>query len=98
GGLVPGSALGILGGLVLGRLLVGLYGDLVRYPDLTFRMTPSLVAIALAASAAAAVTGASIAVRAAVSLPPAEAMRPPAPARYRRSGVERVGLGALLGP
>ena len=35
--------------------------------------------------------GAAIAVRAAVSLPPAEGMRPPAPARFEAGLVERLG-------
>ena len=40
--------------------------------------------------------GALGAVRRAVRLPPAEAMRPEPPAMYRRSVVERLGLGRLL--
>ena len=42
--------------------------------------------------------GALLAVRAAVALPPAEAMRPPVPARYRRSWIERLGVARLIGP
>src|SRR6185369_16968512 len=49
-------------------------------------------------STGSAALGALLAVRAAVRLPPAEAMRPPAPARYRRTLVERLGLGMLAGP
>jgi len=37
-------------------------------------------------------------VRGAARLPPAEAMRPPTPARYRRGVLERLGLGTLAGP
>jgi putative ABC transport system permease protein len=96
--LVPGAAVGILGGWLLGRLVLGLYATVFRFPDLTFRATPALVATAVLVSFAAAVAGALLAVRAAVRLPPAEAMRPPTPARYRRSLPERLGLGALLGP
>jgi putative ABC transport system permease protein len=44
------------------------------------------------------VAGALGAVRGAVKLPPAEAMQPPAPARYRRGILDRVGLGTLAGP
>jgi putative ABC transport system permease protein len=46
----------------------------------------------------AAVLGAVGAVRQAISLPPAEAMRPPAPGRYRHALVERAGLDRLLSP
>jgi putative ABC transport system permease protein len=77
---------------------VTLYGELFRFPDLAFRLTPSLVAEALGASGAAAMFGALLSVRAAVALPPAEAMRPPAPTRYRRGLTDRLGLSTLLGP
>jgi putative ABC transport system permease protein len=95
--LVPGAVLGVLGGWLLGRWVLAMYTDLFRFPDLVFRMAPSLVVSALLISAAAAAGGALFAVRAAVKLPPAEAMRPPAPARYRRGVLERLGLGTLAG-
>jgi putative ABC transport system permease protein len=96
--MIPGSVLGAAGGWWLGRVVTALYGALFRFPDLSFRMSVSLVASALAVSALAAVAGAMLAVRSATRLPPAEAMRPPAPARYRRGLFERLGVGALLGP
>jgi putative ABC transport system permease protein len=46
----------------------------------------------------AAAAGALLAVRAAVRLPPAEAMRPPAPAHYGRGVLERLGIARLAGP
>lgn len=96
--LVPGSLLGIAGGWALGDLVIGLYDSVFRFPALEFRMSAGLVAGAVLASAAAAGAGALGAVRSAVRLPPAEAMRPPAPARYRRGLLDRLGLGALAGP
>jgi putative ABC transport system permease protein len=96
--MVPGSTLGVLGGWALGRAVLGLYADLFRFPDLTFRMSFALVGVGLLVSTVAAVAGALLAVRRAVTMPPAEAMRPPAPARYRRGLVERLGLGAIVGP
>jgi putative ABC transport system permease protein len=95
--MVPGSAIGIAGGWWLGRILTALYGTLFRFPDLSFRMPAALVTSAVAVSAVAAIGGALLAVRSATRLPPAEAMRPPAPAHYRRGLIERLGLGALLG-
>jgi putative ABC transport system permease protein len=95
--MVPGAVLGVAGGWWLGRLVLGLYEGVFRFPDLTFRLTPDLVMAALLISAAAAVLGALFAVRAAAKLPPAEAMRPPAPARYRRGLLERLGLGWVVG-
>jgi putative ABC transport system permease protein len=95
--LLPGSVLGLVGGVALGRFLIELYGTSFRFPLLIFRLTPGLVVMSVLASALAAATGAWGAVRSAVRLPPAEAMQPPAPARYRRSLVERLGVGALAG-
>jgi putative ABC transport system permease protein len=95
--LAPGSLLGLAGGFWLGRLVLGLYADLFRFPDLKFDLTPSLVLTAVLVSALAALAGAIGAVRAAIRLPPAEAMQPPAPARYRQSILDRLGLGSVIG-
>jgi putative ABC transport system permease protein len=95
--LVPGALLGIAGGWWLGRLIMPIYAGIFRFPGLAFRMTGGLVASALLVSGASAVGGALFAVRAAVRLPPAEAMRPPAPAHYRRGLLEWLGLGAMAG-
>jgi len=95
--LVPGALLGVAGGWWLGRVVLGLYKGIFRFPDLAFHMSPGLVAGAVLISAAAAILGALFAVRSAVRLPPAEAMRPPAPARYRRGLVERLGVNTLAG-
>jgi putative ABC transport system permease protein len=96
--VIPGVAVGAVGGLGLGRAVLGLYASFFRFPDLQFGTSASLIAVATLVSAGAAIGGALLAVRAAVRLPPAEAMRPPAPARYRRSLIERWGVGALAGP
>ena len=58
--------------------------------------TRSVVLGALAISSAAAVAGTLAAVRRAVRLPPAEAMRPEPPAVYRPTLLDRSGLGDLL--
>ncbi|HEX8905449.1 MAG TPA: ABC transporter permease, partial [Longimicrobiaceae bacterium] len=75
-----GAAIGIGVGMWLGRGLVGLYAEVFRFPDLRYRATWPLVFGAFAVSAAAAGLGAWGAVRRAALLPPAEAMRPEAPA------------------
>jgi putative ABC transport system permease protein len=95
--LVPGAIVGVAAGAWLGRLVLGVYAGVFRLPDFEFRLSPSLLASSLGASGLAAVLGALFAIRAAAKLPPAEAMRPPAPARYRRTLVERTGLSALVG-
>jgi putative ABC transport system permease protein len=94
---VAGVALGSLGGARLGVGMLGLYNEFYRFPELVYRLDPAVVAGAVTVSLAAAVLGALGAVRRAVRLPPAEAMRPEPPAMYRRSLVERLGAGRWLG-
>lgn len=96
--MLPGGALGVLGGVALGRTVVELYASIFRFKDLVFRLSPSLVATSLLVSGASAFAGALLAVRAAAKLPPAEAMRPATPAHYRKGIIERLGLGAIAGP
>jgi putative ABC transport system permease protein len=96
--VLPGALVGILGGWALGRAVLGLYAHSFRFPSLAFELSGPLMGSAIFASGLAATLGALGAVRGAVKLPPAEAMRLPAPARYRRGLLERLGIGALLGP
>jgi putative ABC transport system permease protein len=96
--LLPGSALGVAGGLALGRIVLGLYATSFRFPDLTFHAPLPLLVSGVLVSAIAGTAGALGAVRGAAKLPPAEAMRPPTPPRYRRGWLEKLELGALLGP
>src|SRR6185369_5298026 len=96
--LAPSGLLGALGGAALGRFVLGIYGAIFGFPDLVFGWPLTLLGFALLVSAGAATFGALFAVRSATRLPPAEAMHAPAPARYRRSTLERLGLGALAGP
>ena len=67
-----------------------------RFPVLRFEPGLSVVAIAIAVSAAAALIGAQSAVRRVLSLPPAEAMRPEPPARFRAGLLERTRLARWL--
>lgn len=93
---LAGSVLGVLGGLLLGRWMVGLYDLFFRFPELAFRLDRPSVALALAVGCAAVVAGVLGAVRKAARLPPAEAMRPEPPANYRPALVERLGLARLF--
>ena len=87
-GTVVGSALGSW----FGSELAELYSRFFRFPLLRFELGPGLIGTAAIISAGAAVLGAINAVRRAVSLPPAEAMRPEPPARFRAGVIERFGL------
>lgn len=90
--VVVGTALGAVGGVLLGRDLVDLYHQFFRFPRLEFRLAGGALLAAGLVSALAATVGVAGAVRRAVRLPPAEAMRPEPPATYRRALLERLGI------
>lgn len=91
-GLLSGTLLGIW----LGRGMSNIYLGFYRLPYLIFTLRPAVVLDAFLISAAAALLGTLLAVRAAARLRPAEAMRPEPPARYRASLPERLGVQRLL--
>ncbi len=93
---LAGTFAGTVGGALLGREMLGMYNEFFRFPALEYRLQPDVVAGAVVIGIVAAIFGATSAVREAVRLQPAEAMRPEPPARYRVSLVERAGLQALL--
>lgn len=85
-----GYLLGLLLGDWLGLRLTGLYADFFHFPSFDHRVSPRLMLVSLAIVAVTAVLGTLTAIAATVRLAPAEAMRPPAPGRYRRSLLERL--------
>jgi putative ABC transport system permease protein len=82
--VLVGSLIGVAAGTWLGRINTEMYTDLFRFPMLLYRPSTSAMAIAIGVSLVAALAGATGAVRRAASLPPAQAMNPPAPAVFRR--------------
>jgi len=95
---VGGAFAGVALGGWLGTEMIGLYNQYFRFPDLHYRLSGDVVLGAVAISLTAAGLGAWSAVARAVRIPPAEAMRPEAPARYRASFPERMGLSRYLRP
>ena len=87
-----GTLLGVPLGIWLGRGLSKLYQDFFRFPELRFVPTLNMIGSAVAISGGAACFGALSALRSVAALPPAEAMRPEAPARFRPGLPERLGL------
>ncbi len=85
-----GAALGIAGGAWLGAGMISLYNEYFRFPILYYRMSTDVAVESLVGALVVAAVGAWSAVRRAIRIPPAEAMRPEAPARYRRSLFERT--------
>lgn len=96
--VLVGAVGGILLGAWLGAAYTGLYDAVLRLPDLRFALDPASTAASVVVSLVAALAGAAAAVRAAVRLPPAEALRPEAPERYRPLLLERLGFGGALSP
>ena len=78
-GLVIGSAAGTW----LGEGLARLYSNFFSFPFLIFNRSLDLYAIAGGITVAAALAGAAKAIWSVATLPPAVAMRPPAPTSYR---------------
>ncbi len=80
---IVGLAIGSLAGSYFGQGLTRLYVKFFSFPFLIFRQSADLYLIAGIVSVTAALAGAAKAIWSVVELPPAVAMRPPAPARYR---------------
>jgi putative ABC transport system permease protein len=91
-----GIAIGFGLGTWLGAGLTRLYGRFFQFPFLVFERDADVYLIAAGVSSAAAVGGALRATREALRLPPAVAMQPPSPPRFRRIWGERRGLYACL--
>lgn len=93
--VLAGLVLGVALGDWLGTLLTRLYAEFFRFPVFEHRIAPWLVLVGAGATGATALLGTLGAVGATVRLAPAEAMRPPAPGRYRRTLLERLGVHGL---
>ncbi|HEX9166586.1 MAG TPA: ABC transporter permease [Gemmatimonadales bacterium] len=91
-GAVAGSGLGIW----LADALAAVYARFYQFPVAAYDQDWGVVLAAFGVSGGAALLGALSAVRRAVALPPAEAMRPEAPASYRAGIVERLGMTHLV--
>lgn len=96
--VVAGVVFGIAAGVFLGRQLVDMYHLFFRFPELGFVLDTRVLVAAVIVSSLAAFVGVAGAVRRAVRLPPAEAMRPEAPASFRPALVERLGGARWFSP
>ncbi len=92
-----GAIFGNLAGAGLGDGLTAIYAEYFRFPVYTYTLPPSVALSATLVCLTAAGLGALSAVRRALALPPAEAMRPEPPARFRTTWLERLGAGRALG-
>jgi putative ABC transport system permease protein len=99
--LIPvaiGSALGTVLGLWLAGELAGVYSRFFQFPSAEFVPTWSVVGAAVGIAVGAGAIGALAAVGRTVRLAPAEAMRPEAPAHFRRGALERLAAFRQLSP
>ena len=93
-----GAVLGLAVGVWMGTGLVANYSDYFRFAALEYRLGAREVVTALTVSGLAAGIGTVGAIRRTIRIPPAEAMRPEAPPRYRPTFLERAGLARFLSP
>lgn len=77
-----GGALGLALGAWVGRAMIALYRDYYRFPILEFELDAGAALVSILVALIAALVGAGLAARQAARLPPAEAMRPPAPTSF----------------
>lgn len=94
--VLAGIGLGVILGWWFGDWMTGLYVRVFAFPAARFTLQPAVVAGGVLITLAAGIAATASAVRGVMKLPPAEAMRPPAPARFRRTLLERLRLGRLL--
>jgi putative ABC transport system permease protein len=88
--VVIGCAGGALLGIWLGKGLGNIYMEFYRFPYLLYVLHPSVVGTAALITIGSAVLGTVHSVWKTVRIPPAEAMRPEPPARYRMTVIERI--------
>jgi len=92
-----GALAGVAVGAWLGAQMIQLYNQYFRFPSLDYRLSAAVALGAMALAFVSAAIGAISAVRRAVRVPPAEAMRPESPARYRASIIETPRIQRALG-
>lgn len=90
--VVSGAAVGSLLGTLLGAEMTEMYRVFYRFPVSVFAPSGGIYVTALGLAAVSGFIGVLGGIRATVKLPPAEAMRPAAPATYKKTLLERLGL------
>lgn len=92
-----GAVIGVPVGVWIGGKMTDLYNFYFHFMSLEYRLTPRVLVFGIAISALSAIVGALSTARMVIALPPAQAMKPEEPARYRRGWLDRLGLPWLLG-
>lgn len=93
-----GTLLGVPSGMWMGARFTMLYAEYFRFPTLPSTIDWGAALLAVGVCGGFGLLGALGGVRRVMRLPPAEALRPESPARFRPLLLERLGLGRLLTP
>jgi putative ABC transport system permease protein len=93
-----GLAMGLAIGVLFGGWMTQLYTGYFHFPQSEFHVAPWLPLTGAGLTALAALAATAGALRAVMRLPPAEAMRPPAPASFKPTLLDRLGWGQLYSP
>ena len=93
---VVGGIAGTIAGAIIGRKMMGIYAEFYRYPELHYHLPPQVIAGAFGVCFGFSMLGTLNVVRRAVTLPPAEAMRPEPPGEFRPTIFERLGFESWL--
>ncbi len=91
-----GAFFGIILGMWVGSAALGLLIQYYHFPILQFHLDVSTFFFSFTITALASCLGAFHSVHTAVKLPPAEAMRPEAPAMFKPGFFERLGIHRIL--
>ncbi|MGB7328307.1 MAG: FtsX-like permease family protein [Rubripirellula sp.] len=93
-----GSAMGWIAGLRMSWWLTSEFLRFFRFPTIEYEFATRHATAAIGIGCLAALLGTFAAIRRAISLQPAEAMRPAAPKEYRGLIAERIGLSRVISP
>jgi len=97
GGIVAvGAGLGVGLGAWAADALAAVYMEYFRFPEMSFRLQARVILLGVFVAGAAAMLGTFRAVRHAVMLPPAEAMRPPTPEVFRQGLLDHTRIRRWL--
>ena len=91
-----GIAVGIAAGIWLGKMMGNIYMEFYRFPSFIYTLHPGVIITAVSVSVVSALAGTMHSLWKAAKQPPAEAMRPEAPAKYRVTLIEKTGIGRWL--
>ncbi len=93
---IGGALLGCVLGVVLGRLTIPIYTTYYKLPFLLFRLENASFFTGILTSVTVASLGGAIVLRRIFRLAPAEAMRPPSPPDYTKTGILGQGIVRYL--